>query len=150
VLILGVGSPAGDDQAGWLVVDALRPLLADARQNVVIEKLDRPGAALVPLLEGAERVILVDAMQGGYAPGHIQHFGREDWPAYRGGLSSHGLGVLDALALARAVGHLPEQIELYGIEIGCADPLASPGTAVRAAAARLAGEIAEQLKAVVL
>ncbi|MBS1147427.1 MAG: hypothetical protein H6R08_1603, partial [Proteobacteria bacterium] len=40
VRILGVGSPSGDDQAGWLTVDAL---LAEGMQapRIDIQKLDR-------------------------------------------------------------------------------------------------------------
>ncbi len=65
VLILGIGSPAGDDQAGWLVVDALSELGLDAREGVVLAKLDRPGANLVAKFESAEHVVLIDAMQSG-------------------------------------------------------------------------------------
>lgn len=134
--VLGVGSPAGDDQAGWLAVDALRGAGLDAR------KLDRPGANLVSLLESVDHVILIDAMQGGGMPGQIRRFGRRDWAGYGQGLSSHGFGVIDALSLAEALGCLPERLDLYGIEIASAHPGAAPGAEVRAAAALLAGRLA--------
>lgn len=134
--VLGVGSPAGDDQAGWLTIDALLGSGLDAC------KLDRPGANLVSLLEGVGHVILIDAMQGGGAPGQIRRFGRHDWRGYGRGLSSHGFGVLDALSLAEALGCLPERLDLYGIEIASAHPGAAPGAEVRAAAALLAARIA--------
>jgi len=98
VRILGIGSPTGDDQAGWLTVDAL---LAAGLDEVDIKKLDRPGANLIPLLENASRVILIDAMQGGSRAGEIQRFDQKDWPGYCNGLSSHGFGVLAALTLAQ-------------------------------------------------
>lgn len=134
--VLGVGSPAGDDQAGWLVVDALQGSGLDAC------KLDRPGATVVSLLEGVDHVILVDAMQGGGAPGRIQRFERHDWRSYGHGLSSHGFGVLDSLGLAQALGCLPERLDLYGIEIASAHPGEAPGPEVRTAAALLAARIA--------
>jgi len=136
VCILGIGSPSGDDQAGWLTVDALLDL------GVGAIKLDRPGANLIPLLEKADWVILVDATQGNGRAGDIRHFGCDDWAGYGGGLSSHGFGVLDALTLAQALGSLPLRLDLYGIEIGSADPGGAPGEEVLAAALRLAERIA--------
>lgn len=142
--IFGIGSPSGDDQAGWLTIDALlaRGVGGD---GMVIEKLDRPGANLIPLLNDARWVILVDAMRSGDQPGRIKRFGAEDWPAYGRGLSSHGLGVLDALLLARELGGLPPRLDLYGIEIGRAGPGEQVGNAVQAATQRLARLIASNL-----
>lgn len=145
VRILGIGSPSGDDQAGWLTVDALLAESVHTGGEVIIDKLDRPGAQLISLLGDAAWVILIDAMQSDDAVGRIRHFGVEDWPAYHHGLSSHGLGVLDALALARELGSLPARLDLYGIEIGSANPGESPGSEIHAAARQLAGRIAAEL-----
>jgi hydrogenase maturation protease len=145
--ILGIGSPSGDDQAGWLTVDAL---LASGVNNVAdihLEKLDRPGAQLIGLLENAERVILIDAMQSAGEPGRIARFDQLDWPQYSHGLSSHGFGVLAALSLAQELGSLPAQLDLYGIEIAAADPGGMPGLEVQATARQLAALIAATLDA---
>ena len=146
VRILGIGSPSGDDQAGWLTVDALLARNMQAGAAMVIEKLDRPGANLIPLLENASWVILVDAMQGGGQPGRIQRFDQKDWPGYCHGLSSHGFGVLDALSLVQALGGLPPRLDLYGIEIGSANPDEKPGDRIQAAARQLAKLIAVEVK----
>ncbi|HQT30938.1 MAG TPA: hydrogenase maturation protease [Thiobacillus sp.] len=143
--ILGIGSPSGDDQAGWLVVDALAALGVHARNNVVIDKLGRPGVQRLALLENADWVILVDAMQGDGRPGQVQRFDRKDWPACREGLSSHDLGVIDALLLARVLGKLAARLDLYGITIGPENPGQSVHGAVMAAAAQLARRIADEL-----
>lgn len=143
VRIFGIGSPSGDDQAGWLTVDAL---LAAGLDGVVVEKLDRPGANLVPLLENASRVILIDAMAGSGRVGEIRRFDQKDWPGYCQGLSSHGFGVLAALSLAQALGSLPPRLDLYGIEIGSANPGDEAGQEVQAAAQRLAAMIASSLE----
>ena len=143
VRIFGIGSPSGDDQAGWLTVDALR---ACGLVEVDIEKLDRPGAGLISLLDGAAWVILVDAMQGGGQPGRIRRFGRKDWPTYSHGLSSHGFGVLDALSLAQALGSLPPRLDLYGIEMGSVNPDEDAGDDIQAAARLLAKHIAAELR----
>lgn len=139
--VLGIGSPSGDDQAGWLVGLALENRLP---ADVKIELLDRPGSALILLLEKADCVILVDAMQGGGKIGDIRHFCQDEWESYRPGLSSHsthGLGVFDALMLARVLGCLPREITLYGIEIGSALPGSQPSDEVMTAAQTLADKI---------
>ena len=143
--ILGIGSPAGDDQAGWLVVDALRARGVQTGGAIIIDKLDRPGATLLTLIEQADRAILIDAMQGNGQPGSIRRFDQQDWPAYRGGLSSHGFGVLDALMLGRALGSLPPRVDLYGIEIGEVVSGGESGADIRAAAQLLADSLAAEL-----
>lgn len=149
VRVFGIGSPSGDDQAGWLTVDALRAMGVDA----AVEKLDRPGANLVNHLVNhfgnhlgnAAWVILVDAMQSHGPPGKIRHFDQTDWAGYGQGLSSHGFGVFDALSLARELGSLPPRIDVYGIEMGEVLPGGQPGESVQAAARQLARHIAEEL-----
>ena len=138
IRIIGIGSPSADDQTGWRVVDVLKGRLPP---EVELIKHDRPGTGLILLLENARHVILIDAMQDGSAPGTIRHFSKDEWMDYRQGLSSHGVGVFDALMLARELGVLPETIELYGIEIGTAMPGESFSEAVMAAAENLADTI---------
>jgi hydrogenase maturation protease len=147
VRILGIGSPSGDDQAGWLTVDALAACGVTADRDIAIEKLDRPGASLIGLLEHADWVILLDAMQSGDRPGRIKRFDQDAWPGYTHGLSSHGLGVLDALSLARAFGILPPRLDLYGIEITLACPGDEASDDIQAAARHLARHIAADLAA---
>jgi hydrogenase maturation protease len=147
VRILGIGSPSGDDQAGWLTVDALLAGGMQTGDARVIQKLDRPGVSLISHLQNAGRVILIDAMQSGGQPGRIQRFDQGDWPNYVQGLSSHGVGVLDALLLARELGSLPSRLDLYGIEIGSAQPGDQAGNVIRVAAQRLAERIAADLAA---
>jgi len=145
VRILGIGSPSGDDQAGWLTIDALAACGVRADRELGIDRLDRPGAHLISLLENAGRVLLVDAMQSGNQPGRIKRFDQNAWQDYTHGLSSHGLGVLDALSLARELGKLPPRIDLYGIEIATAGPGDQVSVEVHAAAQQLARRIAADL-----
>ncbi len=145
VRVIGIGSPSGDDQAGWRVVDALATRAFGGSDDVLLEKLDRPGAGLIERFASAECVILVDAVCSGAAPGHLHHLCESDWEAYRGDLSSHGFGVFDALALAQALQVLPPRLEVYGIEIASAEPGTLPGAAVCAAVERLADRLAAVL-----
>lgn len=146
--VLGVGSPAGDDQAGWLAVDALAGLVRDGSvPDGTVEwlKLDRPGAQLVGLLGGVARVIVIDAMRGGGAVGTLRRLARSEWPDAGAGCSSHDFGVAAALALAEALGGLADEIEVWGVEIGSAEPGEEPSAAVRAAAGELATRLVRAL-----
>ena len=128
-----------------MVVDALLARGVQTGGEIVIDKLDRPGATLITLIEQADWAILIDAMQGNGQPGTIRRFDQQDWPAYRGGLSSHGFGVLDALMLGRELGSLPPRVDLYGIEIGNAAPDRESGTGILAAVQLLADSLAAEL-----
>ncbi len=145
VRVIGIGSPSGDDQAGWRVVDALTTRAIAGPDDVLLEKLDRPGAGLIDRFADTDCVVLVDAVCSGATPGHIHHLSATDWAAYRGGLSNHGFGVFDALALAQALQALPARLEVYGIEIASAEPGALPRAAVGAAVERLADQLAAVL-----
>jgi hydrogenase maturation protease len=136
--VLGIGSPSGDDQAGWIFVEALGSRLPAVTR---VAGLDRPGSTLISILQEADRVVLVDAMQGGGRPGAIRHLINDEWASHRGGLSSHGLGLLDSLRLARELGCLPGRLDLYGIEICSALPGAEPSDAIISAARQLADRI---------
>jgi hydrogenase maturation protease len=101
-------------------------------------------------LDDAAWVILIDAMQSDSPPGRIRRFDRKDWPTYSHGLSSHGFGVLGALALAGELGSLPPRLDLYGIEIGSANPGEQARGEILAAAQQLARHIAADLAATLL
>lgn len=148
VRIIGVGSPAGDDQAGWWVIEALercgRHTHAMA-QGVCAMALDRPGVSLVNHLQGARRVFLIDAVQSAAMPGTIYRLSIEELGRFGGTVSSHGLGVATALGLARELGALPAQLALYGIGIGSSAPGTQSSATVRDAARTVAREIVTEL-----
>jgi hydrogenase maturation protease len=146
VRVLGIGSPFGDDQAGWLAVRALEASGAAAGvPGVSLHVLDRPGAGLVERLLDAERVVIVDAARSGAAAGSVCRIEDEALLAREAPLSSHGLGVGAALALARAMG-CRAHVVLYAIEIEAPVPGAAPGAAVRAAASAVAAQVAEEIR----
>jgi hydrogenase maturation protease len=116
-LVVGIGSPYGDDRVGWEVVAALDAAL---RLDPPLEPVrtcacDRPGAGLVGLLRGAQRVIVVDAARvPGCAPGGLRWLQPPEVAAGTAA-SSHGFGVGQALALAQALGELPRDVNLLAI-----------------------------------
>lgn len=64
IRVLGLGSPAGDDQLGWRVTAELErsSFVAEHIGSIDVLALDRSQATLLQHLADAERVILVDAI----------------------------------------------------------------------------------------
>jgi hydrogenase maturation protease len=115
---LGVGSPHGDDAAGWRVVERLRQHSGLTAQLKTIEP-----SQLLDHLDDCRRLILVDAYQSNQPPGTIL---RLQWPDSRlrsqRRRSSHALGLGDALALAETLGWLPPRVVVWGVEISRTEP----------------------------
>ncbi len=120
VRIVGCGNAgAGDDAAGLVAVDLARPLVPPD-----VEVVTAPTALhVLDLLEGAGTVLLVDAMRtmgGGRDPGVVvrAESGPDGLPVtLRSSLSSHGLGLAEAVGLAAALGPVPRVVFL-GVEVG--------------------------------
>jgi hydrogenase maturation protease len=150
VRIIGIGSPLGDDRAGWeaaAMLDAVLPREFAGRGRVAVEILDRPGARLVDRLNGAETLIIVDAAKSGGVPGSIYRFSAKQLGAMPGGVSSHGFGVAQALSLAGALGADLRRVTVYGIEVDPAHCGESISAAVRDALPQLAVQIMAELAA---
>ncbi len=113
--IIGIGSPFGDDQLGWRVITALE--VEPLNPNISLARCEAPGSTLLQLMQGAQRVYLIDAVQTGATPGTIQRWQGEEIATAQSDLSSHGIGVASVLALGKALGDLPPDIILYGVEI---------------------------------
>lgn len=107
-MIIGVGNRfRGDDAAGLAVAGRLRGSL-----------LEGDPATLLETWKDCDRVVLIDAVSSGAAPGTIHRFEAEKGPLpstlFRG--STHAFGVPDAIELARALKRLPQSLIVYGIE----------------------------------
>jgi hydrogenase maturation protease len=111
-LIVGVGSPHGDDAVGWLAVERLAGKVAPSVRLVAL----RQPVELADHLEGCRRLWIVDGCRGSQ-PGTVH---RLIWPDARielaTGYSSHGFGVAAALELTAALGRLPQQVVIFAIE----------------------------------
>jgi hydrogenase maturation protease len=144
-VIVAIGNrDRGDDGAGPAVLDRLRGAELSARQ---VENAG-DAAGLIAALEGAESAFLIDACVSGAEPGTVHRIdaGRGALPPGRSGLSSHGFGLADCIALARALGALPPFCIVYAVEgvrfdlgAGLSPPVAR---AVAAAASAIRAEIA--------
>ncbi|HWQ94808.1 MAG TPA: hydrogenase maturation protease [Gammaproteobacteria bacterium] len=117
IRVIGLGSPWGDDPAGWRAAEGLRGMFDEDR--VEIKLLDRPGSALLEHWRAEDSVLLLDAVSGKSEAGLIYDLEGEDIVHYTApSLSSHGFGLAEAVALATDLEALPQRLCLLGLEIG--------------------------------
>lgn len=141
-LIVGLGSPHGDDQAGWLVIDCLHALGVERH---VAKKAAHPGD-LWSWGESGRGLTVCDAGQIAGQPGRI---GRWTWPEDRleharlGG--THDLPLADVLTLGRQTGCCPAVVEIWTIEGGQFAPLGPISPTVADSARRVAESLWREL-----
>lgn len=114
--VIGIGNPdRGDDGIGRLVAEQLRGQVGDGIQ---VAALDGEVTALLDCLERAAAAYLIDAVSSGGEPGTVHRFdvGAEPLPSASFATSTHGLGLAEAIELARAMDCLPSPCVVYGIE----------------------------------
>ena len=116
VLVIGVGrEERGDDGIGREVARRLREL------QLPTVRILEVGGDLTTLMEhwqGADTVILVDAVASGEEPGTVRRWAlhRESLPSPLSfPVSSHGVGLAEVLELAQVLERLPPRLILYGI-----------------------------------
>jgi Ni,Fe-hydrogenase maturation factor len=156
-LLVGIGSPHGDDRAGWEVVRLVQNRL---RSRGLVRCAQTP-AELLDWLDGVERLEICDAVYdaaydtAGRAAGYAHRgVGLDEttdpvrcwqWPSnelqqteFRG---SHDLSLPAVLELAEALGRLPARVRIWGVPIVQTEALgpisARAAANVRAAATRI-------------
>jgi len=115
IVVIAVGNPfRRDDGVGHHIVAEAHDRLPP---GVEIAAADGEPARLVERWAGADLAVVVDAVDGGGAPGTVHvldglvaALGGRDRPG-----SSHSLGVGDAVRLGRAVGRLPRALVCVGV-----------------------------------
>jgi hydrogenase maturation protease len=116
LLILGLGNVlCGDDGLGAVAIARLRARYEIPEGMSVLDG-GTLGLSLLPYVEDAEKVILVDSIRAEAPPGSFVRLeGEEVGPAVAGRLSVHQVGVADLLDAARWRGRLPEELVLLGL-----------------------------------
>jgi hydrogenase maturation protease len=115
--VIGLGNPLmGDDGFGLVALERLRD---DWRLEGGVELADGGtwGMALLPLIETADRVILLDAIAAGKEPGEVVVLERDGLPIYLSRkLSPHQVDMKDVLAVAELRGTLPLETVAIGVQ----------------------------------
>ena len=115
-VVIGVGNTIlSDDGVG---VHAARLLQHDARVPPGVTILDGGtiGLELVPYASDASRLLLLDAMNSGGAPGTLARMMGRDLLGRASASSAHQLGVVDLIAALLLVSRHPQEIVVLGIQ----------------------------------
>lgn len=119
-LFVGLGSYHGDDQLGWQLAEQLEKLqLLPVRQAAVPPDL-------LHWLESVEELFICDACVGTGHVGALHRWEVREEVSGKGGLlqgvvslrssSSHHLGLVPVLELARQLGILPRRVIIWAVE----------------------------------
>lgn len=144
--IIGIGSPHGDDQFGWVVVDRLAKM---GFSNVTLRKINHP-VDLLPHLDAHDQVLLVDAGVG--LPRDLPFLMVtsidsvdcsliEEMPSR----STHRLGLSSTLRLAKTLGKRTGHVTLWIGHGRSYEPMSDMSSAVISAASDCAVAIEKEL-----
>jgi hydrogenase maturation protease len=162
VLVLGVGNPLlEDDGVGLVLLDRLRSRLgrddepgrdgAPDDGDPALEFADGGtwGLSLLPLLQDADRVLVLDAVRTGAPPGTVVQARDDAVPRlYTRPVSPHQVDLREVLAAAELLDQLPRELAVVGIEPERTEGLRIGLTpAVAAAVETAVGAAAEVLRA---
>jgi hydrogenase maturation protease len=142
VCVIGVGNrDRGDDGIGPRVAEQVAASGWDGVHTAVLDSAD--GTFLLSAWDGTACVYIVDAVMANLTPGTIVRFTGEQLK--RGGgirtLSTHGIGLLEAVEIGRSLGMLPDRLTIYGIAAGTFAPGDRITPAVESAGRRVMARI---------
>ncbi|MEV0173609.1 hydrogenase maturation protease [Streptomyces sp. NPDC050803] len=146
IAVIGVGNEfRRDDGVGWAVIARLRERALPA--DAVLATCDGDPGRLIGLWEGARLAVVVDAAHAHPgSPGRVHRLvldsGRLPQPS---ATSSHGLGLGEAVELARVLDLLPERLVVYAVEGTDSDYGTGLSPAVTAAVDPLAEAVEAEL-----
>jgi hydrogenase maturation protease len=147
LLVLGLGNLlCGDDSIGPAAVNRLLRT-HDVPAGVCVLDGGTLGLALLPYIEDAQQVLLVDAVRADHPPGSFVRFeGDEVGPVIRNRLSVHQIGVADLLDGARWLGRYPKRLTLIGLVPETVELGLKRSAAVEAQLPQLVERIVEEVR----
>ena len=123
IRVIGIGNlMAGDDAVGTHII---RKLMEHRISGIELIDAGPVGLSLLDLLEGAEKVLIIDAIRSERIEGEmvrlvlpkdIEQISALAWESALP--STHLIGLGEALTMGHALGLLPPHLVIYGIELG--------------------------------
>ena len=145
-VVIGVGNPLmGDDGLGIAVLEELR---AGWTFEPYLELLDGGtwGMNLLPHVEGARRLLLIDAIRAGAEPGTLVVLEKDEIPRFLATkLSPHQIDVKEVLALAELRGTMPDEMVAIGLQPHSVEMRASLSPAAASGLRSVVGAVLERL-----
>lgn len=152
IAVIGVGNEfRRDDGVGWAVVARLKERAEDHAPpaGTVFATCDGDPGRLIGLWEGAGLAVVVDAAHAHPGtPGRVHRLELDAGHiAPPSATSSHGLGLGEAVELARVLGLLPERLVVYAVEGADSDFGTGLSAAVAAAVEPLVAAVEGEITA---
>jgi hydrogenase maturation protease len=147
-VVIGLGNPLmGDDGLGIAALERLRERW-DVPADVELVDGGTWGMNLLPVIESAERILLIDAITVGAQPGTEVVIPRARLPRYLATkISPHEVDLRDVLALAELRGTLPDQTVAVGLEPARVELGNALSDVIQARLDDLVGAVARELAA---
>jgi len=118
IVVLGIGNLLWADEGfGVRCVEALQARWRFAPHVQLVDG-GTQGLYLIPQVHAARRLLILDAVDYGLAPGSLQLVENDAVPRFLGAkkMSLHQTGFQEVLALAQLTGAYPEQVLLIGCQ----------------------------------
>jgi hydrogenase maturation protease len=145
IRVLGLGNLIyADDGAGVAALERLRSHPGLPRG---VELVDGGlfGVQVLGLIENSSRLLVLDAVDVGAAPGTVVRMTGEDLEGLPRGRGAHEFGASDILSLLRLQDRMPEEVVLLGIQPASIELGARLSPGVEAGLGRLVAEGLRQL-----
>jgi len=117
VLVLGLGNVLmNDDAIGVLAVERLQQEY-QFPEGVKVVDGGTLGLDLLPFIEDADQLLIIDALEMKADPGSVFRLVGEEVPrAFASKLSVHQMGLQDLLAVADLQGYAPRELIFWGVQ----------------------------------
>lgn len=116
-LVLGIGNPIlSDDGVG---IHIARILKERKLPHVAVDELAASGLELLDVIQGYERLVIIDAIETkGGRPGQLHVLAENDFEKAIHGSSPHGINIATALALGRKLvpERMPKEVMFFAVE----------------------------------
>ena len=117
ILVLGIGNLLNTDEGvGVHAAKKLQDLIPE-QAGLAVEDGGTLGLNLLPLVEDATHLLLLDAVDAAAEPGTVIELEKDDIPLFGGfKLSQHQLTFQEVLGLALIRNKFPENLHLVGVQ----------------------------------
>lgn len=124
ILVLGIGSPFGTDNVGWIVIDKLEKIKkanSEKYGNLSLLSISRSDTGILDLLSSYQYCIIIDAVilnsdSSSAEDFRVREVDLEEIDTCPDRFSSHGFGLGTTLQLGKAMNILPEKLVIIGLE----------------------------------
>jgi hydrogenase maturation protease len=111
-----MGNPIlSDDGVGLYVAERLQA--GPMPDGVEVQQSEVAGLRLLELVKGYDKVVIVDALRSGRAPGEIVRYDANEFKGGHRYGSAHSIGLQTALELGRTLGMtMPDDVTVFAVE----------------------------------